>query len=161
MMRGAASTSGHFHASTTRPRFARPAEQMRPCAIWRAPHRWGSTSGGSPKMAEKKGFKALSTFAPRNLPQAVTVAGENELETITILGPFCETCGFPESEHITDKVRGGKNKGLVITACPPPNGLNPMERRCVPCTLRAMGLALHGQVRHNRDGLFHEEAPHG
>lgn len=97
-------------------------------------------------------MRAISTFRPRALPQAVFV-GED-----VITGPFCETCGFTLDQHVHGTVRGGKNRGKVIDACPPPNGLNPMDRRCVPCTLKAMKTG-GPHVAHKRDGLFHEEAP--
>lgn len=88
------------------------------------------------------GFKALTVFEPRDLPVAIFV------DDATIVGPFCAHCGFAEQFHTTGKVRGGTNKGLTITACPPPNGMNPMDPRCPACTLLAMKLPAL-QARHH------------
>lgn len=88
-----------------------------------------------PKTPPSKGYKALSVFEPRQLPQVVILADGS-----SVLGPFCAHCGFPATAHTTDKVRGGAHRGQTITACPPPNGLNPMDHRCPACTRSAMGL---------------------
>ena len=81
-----------------------------------------------------EGFKALSVFVPRDMPMAVFV-GED-----CVTGPFCANCGFSQTFHVTGRVRGGTHKGETITACPPPNGINPMDPRCPACTLKDMKL---------------------
>ena len=92
-----------------------------------------------------KEFKALSVFSPRDYPTAIFV-GED-----CVTGPFCQNCGFALTFHVTGKVRGGTHKGETITACPPPNGMNPMDPRCTPCTLAGMKLSVPFGAVHLQD----------
>ena len=99
-----------------------------------------------------KDFKALSVFKAKPLPMAIFDADGN-----SVTGPFCAHCGFSELYHVTGKVRGGTHKGETITACPPPNGINPMDGRCPACTLKDMHLAVSGSnARHVHDNAGFE-----